>query len=80
LPPEHVAPATPFALHEPWSQKLPLVHCVSLPQLTGHVPLDPVHRYGAQLGVPRVPAERKVHVPGVALHTSQLPAHALLQQ
>lgn len=56
------------------------VHWLSLAQEVPHAPLDPVHRYGAQLGVPGWPDSTNVHVPSMALHTSQLPAQAVSQQ
>ncbi len=47
----------------------------------GHVPLVPVHTYGAHDGLcPAVPALTTVHVPGVAEHTSHPPPQAPSQQ
>jgi hypothetical protein len=53
---------------------------LSLAQLVGQAG-PPEQRYAPQEGLaPELPAAREVHVPGVLLHTSQPPPHALLQQ
>jgi hypothetical protein len=57
-------------------------HCASLVQIVPQLEFEPVQRYGAQLGLPGLPAGTTVHCPSAvrSLHVSQAPEHALLQQ
>ncbi len=65
----------------PELQKWPAAQSPSVPQLSGHAGETPLHTNGAHAGfAPAAPAARTVHVPAVALHTSQPPAQTVLQQ
>ena len=80
LPPQ----ATPEPLSA-WQleplQKLPTTHCASSVQVLGQLPPTPSHRNGEHDGLtPAEPDAIAVQVPGVTLHTSQPPEHALEQQ
>jgi hypothetical protein len=55
------------------AQSVSFVHEVAQPSaLPGQV-------YGAQLGLPGLPAASWVHVPGIVVHESHFPLHAELQ-
>ncbi len=76
----------PFAfLETQWfepSHQLPLEQPASLVQVPGQLVPEPLHRYGAQLGLPVEPAGLGVHVPKLpdTLHASQAAPQAVLQQ
>jgi hypothetical protein len=64
---------------------LPVLQSVSVAQAPAQVSLLPGHVYrpqlgGAFVGLPGLSLPSWVHVPGVALHVSHVPAHAVAQQ
>ena len=73
--PDPSAPTHVLPLHQ-----LPLAHSASLPHVPGHVPLVPLHTYGAHAGCPVPPALTTRHIPGTRLHASHAPPHPLSQQ
>jgi hypothetical protein len=65
----------------PAAQKKPLAQSVSTAQVVGQLPDVPSQKYVPHAGLaPLEPFATLVHVPGVALQTSQPPAHGLSQQ
>lgn len=68
-------------LHSPAEQKCLSTQSDALRQRAGHLPDNPEHLYGAQVGLPASPASRGVQVPSkpTALHTSHAPLQAELQ-
>jgi hypothetical protein len=71
-----------WLVHLPLKQVLPLAHCESAVQAVGHEAEAPLHKKGAQVGLPGEPAETGLHVPTlpVRLQASHEPPHAVLQQ
>ena len=63
-------------------QVLPLAHWLSFVQVVGQDAEVPLHRNGAQVGLPAPPAATGLHVPTLParLQASQEPPHAVLQQ
>ena len=77
----HAVPLVSASTHAPATHFEPPLHCASTMQLDGHVAESPTQRYGAQAGLPALPAgafEQVPPVPGSA-HVSHAPAQAVSQ-
>jgi len=72
-------PATKQVWHPLFRQVCGDTHCALLEQVVGQV-VAPSQRKVPQEVEPLVPAATAVHVPGVALHTSQPSVQAASQQ
>ena len=78
---EHAPPLGFWLVQTPLKQVLPLAHWLSLVQAAGQDAEEPLHRNGAQVGLPALPAATGLHVPTlpVTLQALQEPPQAVLQ-
>ncbi len=78
---EQVSPSPRRGRHEPVdTQYWVAVQFASLAQESGQPALVPLHRYGAQLGLPGPVVAMQVPTDPLTLHALQAPVHAVLQQ
>jgi hypothetical protein len=56
------------------------LHWLSVVQVPGQLGFTPSQTNGAHAGEPALPCATMVQLPGLALHTSQPPPQAVLQQ
>jgi hypothetical protein len=77
----HAPPLGFWLVQAPLKQVLPAAHWVSLAHEVGQEADEPLHRKGAQVGLPELPEATGLHVPTLPgrLHASQEPLHAVLQ-
>ncbi len=70
-----------WLVQTPPTQVLPLAHWVSLVQAVGQLADEPLHRNGAQVGLPVLPEATGLQVPTLpaTLQESQEPPQAVLQ-